>query len=149
MVMLNRIQNNVICRLRLLVNTLMFLKKMGESSSHYNSPAKRKMNASESETEIEQGGTYVQKLNTLSERTCITFFQVSDDQKMQPSSAFVIQFTTHYKQGNMGHQKESPHPPEEGLRIIPYMLLMGLVGEQQLRLQHDSPFSEQRQPLND
>lgn len=44
MVMLNRIQNSVIFRLRLLVNTLMFLKRKGEWSSHYSSPAPGKIN---------------------------------------------------------------------------------------------------------
>ncbi|KAI5406474.1 protein transport protein SEC23 [Lathyrus oleraceus] len=66
----------------------------------------KKKNASVSETEIGQGGTYMWKLNTLTDRTCIAFFfQVSDDQKMQPSSAFLIQFITRYRQGNMGHRK--------------------------------------------
>ncbi|XP_073225313.1 protein transport protein SEC23 G [Cicer arietinum] len=61
-----------------------------------------KKNSSVSEAEVGQGGTYVWKLNTLTERTCIAFFfQVSDEQKIQPGSAFLIQFITRYRQGNM------------------------------------------------
>jgi protein transport protein SEC23 len=66
----------------------------------------RKKNASVSETEVGQGGTYVWKLNTLTDRTCIAFFfQMSDEQKIQPSSAFLVQFITRYRQGNMGLRK--------------------------------------------
>jgi len=66
----------------------------------------RKKNGSVSETEVGQGGTYVWKLNTLTNRTCIAFFfQVSDKQTIQPSSAFMVQFITRYRQGNMGLRK--------------------------------------------
>lgn len=66
----------------------------------------RKKNASVSETEVGQGGTCVWKLNTLTDRTCIAFFfQVSDKQTIQPSSAFMVQFITRYRQGNMGLRK--------------------------------------------
>jgi protein transport protein SEC23 len=66
----------------------------------------RKKNASVSETEVGQGGTYVWKLNTLTDRTCIAFFfQLSDEQKIQPSSAFLVQFITRYRQGNTGLRK--------------------------------------------
>lgn len=66
----------------------------------------RKKNGSVSETEVGQGGTYIWKLNTLTDRTCIAFFfQVSDEQKIQPGSAFLVQFITRYRQGNMGIRK--------------------------------------------
>ncbi|KAK7272372.1 hypothetical protein RJT34_28916 [Clitoria ternatea] len=63
----------------------------------------RKKNSLVSETEVGQGGTSVWKLNTLTDKTCIAFFfQVNDEQKIQPGSAFLIQFITRYRQGNMG-----------------------------------------------
>lgn len=66
----------------------------------------RKRNSLVSEAEVGEGGTYVWKLNTLTEKSCIAFFfQVSDEQKLQPGSAFFIQFITCYRQGNMGFRK--------------------------------------------
>ncbi|KAI8030777.1 Protein transport protein SEC23 [Camellia lanceoleosa] len=66
----------------------------------------RKKNSSVSEKEIGENGTNIWKLGTLTNRTCIAFFfQVSDEQKVQPSSAFFIQFITHYRHRNMEIQK--------------------------------------------
>ncbi|XP_028092675.1 protein transport protein SEC23-like [Camellia sinensis] len=66
----------------------------------------RKKNSSVSEKEIGEGGTNIWKLGTLTNRTCIAFFfQVSDEQKVQPSFAFFIQFITRYRHGNMGIRK--------------------------------------------
>ncbi|XP_057489044.1 protein transport protein SEC23 G-like [Actinidia eriantha] len=66
----------------------------------------KKKNSSVSEKEIGEGGTNTWKLGTLTNKTCIAlFFQVGDEQKVQPSSAFFIQFITHYRQGNMGIRK--------------------------------------------
>ncbi|KAK7281699.1 hypothetical protein RIF29_09908 [Crotalaria pallida] len=62
----------------------------------------RKKNSLVSEAEVGEGGTYIWKLNTLSDKTCIAFFfQVNDECKIQPGSAFLIQFITRYRQGNM------------------------------------------------
>ncbi|CAK9136676.1 unnamed protein product [Ilex paraguariensis] len=66
----------------------------------------RKKNDSVSEKEIGEGGTNLWKLGTLTNKTCIGFFfQVGDEQKVQPSSAFFIQFITRYRHGNMGIRK--------------------------------------------
>lgn len=66
----------------------------------------RKTNSSVSDNEIGEGGTYVWKLNTLSSKTCISFFfQVSEEHKVQPGSAFFIQFITQYRKGNLGVRK--------------------------------------------
>lgn len=66
----------------------------------------RKKNGLVSESEVGEGGTFMWKLNTLTEKTCIAFFfQVSDEHKIQPGSAFLIQFITRYRQGNMGLRK--------------------------------------------
>ncbi|XP_022959047.1 protein transport protein SEC23 [Cucurbita moschata] len=66
----------------------------------------RKMNNSVSDNEIGEGGTYIWKLNTLSSKTCISFFfQVSEVQKVQPGSAFFIQFITRYRKGNLEVRK--------------------------------------------
>lgn len=66
----------------------------------------QKKNNLVSEAEVGQGGTSVWKLNTLTHKTCIAFFfQVNQDHKIQPGSAFLIQFVTRYRQGNMGHRK--------------------------------------------
>ncbi|XP_027335717.1 protein transport protein SEC23 [Abrus precatorius] len=66
----------------------------------------RKKTSLVSETEVGQGGTSVWKLNTLTDKTCVAFFfQVNDEQKIQPGSAFLIQFITRYRQGNMGLRK--------------------------------------------
>ncbi|KAF7807752.1 protein transport protein SEC23 [Senna tora] len=66
----------------------------------------RKTNSLVSVAEIGEGGTCMWKLNTLTDKTCIAFiFQVNDEQKVQPGSAFFIQFITRYRQGNMGFRK--------------------------------------------
>ncbi|XP_054822509.1 protein transport protein SEC23 G [Prosopis cineraria] len=66
----------------------------------------RKRNNLVSEAEVGEGGTCLWKLNTLTDKTCIAFFfQVSDEQKAQPGSAFFIQFITRYRQGNMGFRR--------------------------------------------
>ncbi|KAK9137686.1 hypothetical protein Sjap_008280 [Stephania japonica] len=54
-----------------------------------------------SDNEIGRGGTYLWKLSTLSNKTCIAFFfQLGDEKKIQPGSAFFIQFITRYRHGN-------------------------------------------------
>ncbi|KDP40275.1 hypothetical protein JCGZ_02273 [Jatropha curcas] len=59
-----------------------------------------------SDRETGQGGTYAWKLGTLTNKTCIAFFfEVGDEQKAHPGSAFFIQFITRYRHGNMGIQK--------------------------------------------
>ncbi|WVZ05201.1 hypothetical protein V8G54_018547 [Vigna mungo] len=59
-----------------------------------------------SDAEVGQGGTSLWKLNTLTHKTCIAFFfQVNQRQRIQPGSAFLIQFITRYRQGNMGCRK--------------------------------------------
>lgn len=66
----------------------------------------RKKNNLVSNTEVGEGGTYMWKLCTLTSKTCFAFFfQVSDEQKAQPGSAFSIQFITRYRHGNMGIRK--------------------------------------------
>ncbi|KAL5852874.1 hypothetical protein ACOSQ3_007992 [Xanthoceras sorbifolium] len=66
----------------------------------------QKKNNLVSNNETGEGGTYMWKLNTLTNKTCIAFFfQVSDEQKAQPGSAFFIQFITRYRHGNMGIRK--------------------------------------------
>ncbi|KAK4258218.1 hypothetical protein QN277_007690 [Acacia crassicarpa] len=66
----------------------------------------RKRNNLVSEAEVGEGGTYMWKLNTLTDKTCIAFFlQVNDEHKAQPGSAFFIQFITKYRQGNMRFRK--------------------------------------------
>ncbi|XP_052207954.1 protein transport protein SEC23 [Diospyros lotus] len=66
----------------------------------------QKKNSSVSEKEIGEGGTNLWKLCTLTNKTCIAFFfQVGDEQKVQPSSAFLIQFITRYRYGNLGIRK--------------------------------------------
>ncbi|KAL1320022.1 hypothetical protein HN51_064779 [Arachis hypogaea] len=66
----------------------------------------RKKNSLVSESEVGEGGTCMWKLNTLTDKTCIAFFfQVSNEQKIQPGSAFLIQFITRYRQGNLGIRK--------------------------------------------
>ncbi|KAK0607462.1 hypothetical protein LWI29_015441 [Acer saccharum] len=66
----------------------------------------QKKNNIVSDNETGEGGTYMWKLNTLTNKTCIAFFfQVSDEQKAQPGSAFFIQFITRYRHGNMGVRK--------------------------------------------
>ncbi|XP_024962905.1 protein transport protein SEC23-like isoform X1 [Cynara cardunculus var. scolymus] len=66
----------------------------------------RKKNGLVSDKEIGEGGTNIWKLGTVTDKTCITFFfQVSDEQKAQPGTAFFIQFITKYRHGNMGIRK--------------------------------------------
>ncbi|XP_043689743.1 protein transport protein SEC23-like [Telopea speciosissima] len=60
-------------------------------------------NSAVSVNEIGQGGTSLWKLGTLTNKTCIAFFfEVGDEQKIQPGSAFFIQFITRYRDENMG-----------------------------------------------
>ncbi|KAM6545597.1 hypothetical protein CsatB_026333 [Cannabis sativa] len=59
-----------------------------------------------SSDEIGEGGTFIWKLGTLTNKTCFAFFfQVSDEQEIQPGSAFFIQFITRYRNGSMGIRK--------------------------------------------
>ncbi|PKI37877.1 hypothetical protein CRG98_041738 [Punica granatum] len=55
---------------------------------------------------IGEGRTYVWKLNALTSKTCIVFFfQVADEENVQPGSAFCIQIITRYRYGNLGTRK--------------------------------------------
>ncbi|KAM7280651.1 hypothetical protein ACFE04_007785 [Oxalis oulophora] len=66
----------------------------------------RKKNGLVSDHVTGEGGTYIWKLGTLTNKTCIAFFfQVSEEQKPQPGSAFFIQFITRYRHGNSGIRK--------------------------------------------
>ncbi|KAF3652644.1 putative magnesium transporter MRS2-I-like isoform X1 [Capsicum annuum] len=66
----------------------------------------QKKNGSVSDREIGEGGTYMWKLGALADKMCIAFFfEVGDEQKAQPSSAFFIQFITQYRYGSMGIRK--------------------------------------------
>ncbi|GKE26947.1 protein transport protein Sec23 [Tanacetum coccineum] len=66
----------------------------------------KKKNGSVSEKEIGEGGTNIWKLGTITDKTCIAFFfQVSEEHKAQPGTAFFIQFITKYRHGNMGIRK--------------------------------------------
>lgn len=66
----------------------------------------QKKNSLVSQTEIGEGGTYMWKLGTLTNKTCLAFFfQVGDEQKVQSGSAFFIQFITRYRHGNLGMRK--------------------------------------------
>lgn len=66
----------------------------------------KKENALVSDKEVGEGGTNTWKLCTLTKKTCIAFFfQVGDVQKIQPGSAFFVQFITRYRDGNMGIRK--------------------------------------------
>ncbi|KAL1562108.1 Protein transport protein S23 G [Salvia divinorum] len=59
-----------------------------------------------SEKVLGNGGTYIWKLGTITSKTCIAFFfEVADEQKSQPNSAFFIQFITQYRYSNMGIRK--------------------------------------------
>ncbi|CAN8267693.1 unnamed protein product [Cochlearia groenlandica] len=61
-----------------------------------------------SDTEIGEGGTYMWKTSTVTDKTCVSFlFHVSGEQsrKPQPGSAFFIQFITRYRYGNGGLRK--------------------------------------------
>lgn len=66
----------------------------------------QKKNSSVSNNEIGQGRTYMWKLGTLTNKTCIAFFfAVRSKQKIQPNSVFFIQFITRYRYGNMEMRK--------------------------------------------
>ncbi|KAJ6430163.1 hypothetical protein OIU84_021550 [Salix udensis] len=66
----------------------------------------RKKNSIVSDRETGEGGTYKWKLGTLTNRTCIAFFfEVCDEQRAEPGSAFLVQFITRYRHGNMGVRK--------------------------------------------
>lgn len=66
----------------------------------------QKKNGSVSDREIGEGGTYMWKLGALTDKMCIAFFfEVGDEQKAQPNSAFFIQFITNYRYGSMGIRK--------------------------------------------
>ena len=66
----------------------------------------RKKNSLVSENEIGEGGTYIWKLGTLTNKTCIAFFfQAGEEEKIQPGSAFFIQIITRHVHGNMGMRK--------------------------------------------
>lgn len=66
----------------------------------------QKRNNLVSDDETGEGGTYMWKLGELTHKTSIAFFfQVSDERDPQPGSAFLIQFITRYRQGNMGVRK--------------------------------------------
>ncbi|KAL8485034.1 hypothetical protein ACS0TY_027365 [Phlomoides rotata] len=55
---------------------------------------------------IGEGGTHIWKLGTITSKTCIAFFfEVGNEQKAQPTSAFFVQFITHYRYSNMGIRK--------------------------------------------
>lgn len=63
----------------------------------------QKKTTSVSENEIGIGGTNAWKMSTLTNKTCIAFFfDVSSQQpsKIQPGTAFFIQFITQYQHGN-------------------------------------------------
>lgn len=64
-----------------------------------------KKNSSVSDNVVGEGGTYIWKLCTLTNKTCIAFFFQVDEQKAQPRDAFLIQFITRYQHGNMGIRK--------------------------------------------
>uniref|UniRef100_A0A1J3FWX9 Protein transport protein SEC23 n=1 Tax=Noccaea caerulescens TaxID=107243 RepID=A0A1J3FWX9_NOCCA len=68
----------------------------------------RKKNDIVSETEIGEGGTFIWKTSTVTNKTCVSFFfHVSNEQnrKPQPGTAFFIQFITRYRYGNGGLRK--------------------------------------------
>ncbi|KAI5580307.1 hypothetical protein BDE02_08G146700 [Populus trichocarpa] len=66
----------------------------------------RKKNSVVSDRETGEGGTYKWKLGTLTNRTCIAFFfELCDEQRAEPGSAFLVQFITRYRHGNMGVRK--------------------------------------------
>ncbi|XP_043692671.1 protein transport protein SEC23-like [Telopea speciosissima] len=63
----------------------------------------RRKNSAVSVNEIGQGDTNLWKLGALTNKTCITFFfEVGDEQKIPPGSAFFVQFITRYRDGSMG-----------------------------------------------
>ncbi|CAI9285113.1 unnamed protein product [Lactuca saligna] len=53
-----------------------------------------------------QNGSNIWKLGTITDKTCIAFlFEITQEQKAQPGTAFFIQFITKYRHGNMGFRK--------------------------------------------
>ncbi|KAG8370330.1 hypothetical protein BUALT_Bualt14G0105600 [Buddleja alternifolia] len=65
-----------------------------------------KKNDSVSDKAIGESGTHIWKLGCLTPKTCIAFFfEVGNEQKAQPTSAFFIQFITRYRYSNMGVRK--------------------------------------------
>ncbi|XP_051130176.1 protein transport protein sec23 [Andrographis paniculata] len=66
----------------------------------------KKKNDSVSDKVIGEGGTHVWKTGTVTPKTCIAFFfEVANEQKAQPGSAFFIQFITRYRYSNTGLRK--------------------------------------------
>lgn len=63
----------------------------------------RKRNGLVSDNEIGEGSTSAWKLCSLTNKTCVAFFfEVNDKQKIEPGSAFFIQFITRYRYGATG-----------------------------------------------
>lgn len=63
----------------------------------------RRKNGIVSDNEIGQGSTTTWKLCSLNDKTCIAFFfEVSETCKIEPGSAFFIQFITRYQYGSTG-----------------------------------------------
>ncbi|XP_021727546.1 protein transport protein SEC23-like [Chenopodium quinoa] len=63
----------------------------------------RKRNSLVSDNEIGEASTNAWKLCSLTNKTCIAFFfEVNDSQKVEPGSAFFIQFITRYRYGATG-----------------------------------------------
>lgn len=66
----------------------------------------QKKNSSVNDKGIGESGTYLWKLGSLTNKTCIAFFfEVGNEQNIQPNSAFFIQFITQYRYGNLGIRK--------------------------------------------
>uniref|UniRef100_A0A7N0UCD6 Protein transport protein SEC23 n=1 Tax=Kalanchoe fedtschenkoi TaxID=63787 RepID=A0A7N0UCD6_KALFE len=67
----------------------------------------QKRNNLVSDKEIGEAGTCMWKMGTLTNRTCFAFFfQVNaSEKKIQPGSAFFLQFITRYRYGDMGIRK--------------------------------------------
>ncbi|KAL6519958.1 Protein transport protein S23 G [Orobanche minor] len=63
-------------------------------------------NDSVSDKAIGEGGTHIWKISTLTNKTCFAFFfEIGNEQKAQPGSAFFIQFITRYRYSNMSIRK--------------------------------------------
>lgn len=66
----------------------------------------RKRNGLVSDNEIGEGATNSWKLCSLTNKTCVAFFfEVYDNQKVEPGSAFFIQFITRYQYGATGFRR--------------------------------------------
>lgn len=66
----------------------------------------RKKNDLVSDSEVGEAGTCMWKLGSITNKSCIAFFfQVADEQRDRTGSAFLIQFITRYRHGNMGVRK--------------------------------------------